>query len=47
MGIYRFPTKKATPTLEAILSKQNPTTSVAFKVATKDTYITLAGTLKQ
>lgn len=47
MGIYVFPIKKATPPLEATLSKQNPIMSSAFKVATKDTYITLVETLKQ
>lgn len=47
MGIYVFPIKKATPPLEATLAKQNPVTTSAVNVSTRDTCITLAGTLKQ
>ena len=47
MEIYMFPIKKATPPLEAVLSKQNPIMSSAFNVFTKEAYITSAGTLKQ
>lgn len=42
-----FIIKKATPALEAMLSKHNPIMTLAFNVSTKDTYFTWAGTPNQ
>lgn len=45
--MYMFLIRKATPLLEAMLSKQNPIMASAVNAPTKMTCITLARTLKQ